>query len=212
MGLRGAICAALVAAWPLAGAAQPAPASLEACLTPRAQDLARVEADLTQSGWAPVPGAGFDAAVAALTDAFLPLFGDEDKPEDYHETPEETQARRVSTLAWWQERAFAGRVLSHPRGDVLFLYAGMDDDGQRRVECWSATRDHALAEGLIAGAPPAGAQPTPEDSLIVVFGPTRMEGDAGDFTLVVTRQIAPPGVELAASHGLLTTTVFPPVE
>lgn len=215
-GWRGALCTALLALWPLAatagdGAGPPRLSGVEACQQDHALDLDRHVADLALAGWQPVPGDGREAALGALADAFLPLFGDEDRPADYREMPEETVARRAATREWWQERAQGHRLLVQGE-DVLFIDGARSQEGHRSVECWVATGNAALVEGLIGRAETEGPEAIgPEDSAIAVFGPGTLESGA-EFTLVVSRQIAPPGLELAGTHGFLTVTVFPPVE
>lgn len=124
-----------IGALSLAAAAQaqegPRLNGLEPCLQTHF-DPARYVADLVAAGWHPLAEGERDAALLALTDAFLVMRGTDFDPA----APEASTTRAEHRAHWAGETA--GRNMFQRGAQTLFIAGDAHTDGRLRVTCWFA--------------------------------------------------------------------------
>lgn len=190
---------ALALLLPGAVMAQAYSGSMEPCLAPHG-DRDTYRADLLSTGWVDVSEAGRAVAVAMIADAFLPVTG------PLGERWDAVIAHRAEARVFWTDLA-QGRTLMEREGWVLLLAGFRDDNGEMRVECWSAGPESAATDGFFALAGQMmqgdGVQMT---ALGIPAGP-----DHAETEILVSRLVPPtePEPPLAATDGLRTTVIFP---
>jgi hypothetical protein len=193
--------APLMASIDTAGA-QPVPSSgtVEPCVAAHG-DRDTYLADLAATGWAPIPDDGRASAIAKLADAYLPVIAGLDLPLA------DLLAGREISFAFWMDLA-EGRSLLSRGEDVLLLAGFRDDNGDLRVECWTAGPESPATEGFfqmigqvmsaegfrMAAVQLLATSDRPATDLFVI----RMEPQ---------EPILPP---LAATDGLRTRITIPP--
>lgn len=173
--------------------------SMEPCLMGHGQrDLYRE--GLLATGWVDISDAGRAVAIAMLADAFLPITGAMDGAWEDH------LAYRPASHQFWADMA-QNRSLMEREGRILLLAGFLDDNGEMRVECWSAGPETTATDSffLLAGQvwQSEGVMMTQLDIPATPYSPQ---------SEILVSRIIPPGPmqpPLAASDGLRTTTIFP---
>lgn len=166
-------------------------------------DPARYLADLGALGWQPIAPETRGAALAWLSDAFLPL---SEEGFDYAGAGDPAP-RRAEQLQRWDDMT-AGRNILVRGQQVLFIGGDTAEDGRRRISCWlaAATGDPLMtrlfdiwaASGLVSAGPTVSRAGIPE---------TPLPG-GGTFSVRGVRTLpgATPG--LSAHEGLLIRVVL----
>jgi hypothetical protein len=166
-------------------------------------DPARYLADLGALGWQPIDPSTRPAALAWLSDAFLPL---SEQGFDYA-APGDLDARRATQLARWTEMTDGRNILVRGR-QVLFIGGDATEDGRRRVSCWlAAPSGDALITRLFGIWTDAG---------FVSQGQTVARGGIPDTALPTGGTLSVRGVraaadaapQLSAHEGLLIRVVI----
>jgi hypothetical protein len=106
-------------------------------------DPSRYLADLGALGWQPIAAESRDAALAWLSDAFLPL---SEADFDYA-TAGDVSGRRAEQMQRWDAMTDGRNILVRGQ-QVLFIGGDTAVDGRRRVSCWMAA---ASGDPLMAG-------------------------------------------------------------
>lgn len=189
---------ALALLLPGAAMAQTYSGSMEPCLAPHG-DRDLYHDGLLSTGWVDVSDAGREVAVAMIADAFLPITGPLGSPWD------EVIAHRAGSRAFWTDLA-QGRTLMEREGWVLLLAGFRDDNGEMRVECWSAGPESPATDGFFALA----GQMMQGDGVQMTALGIAPDGTHPATELLVSRLVppAPPDPPLAATDGLRTRITF----
>lgn len=195
--LRAALLAAILAT-PAAAQAPAYTGSMEPCLAPHG-DRALYHAGLLSTGWTDVSDARREVAVGMIADAFLPVTGPLGEPWA------DVIAHRARSHAFWTDLA-RGRTLMEREGWVLLLAGFRDDNGEMRVECWSAGPQSPATDGFFALA----GQMMQGDGVQMTALGIAPDGSHPATELLVSRLVppVPPDPPLLATDGLRTRITF----